>query len=170
MRREPRRKTGNESTRYELGAEKDLLRIREKADSQPVRLSVTVVQPGLSTADASKSQLELLAVTENYIIETFAVPFQGRWKCVASRLYVSETVIAEYREVLARPELRIRKGLRQQLLQLIRSHSQTVTRRGRSRSHPILTTTSSWNAPTPAHADYLGTGNPRHFSEILEDN
>jgi len=76
MRREPRRKAGNESTRYELGVEKDLLRIREKADSQPVRLSVTVVQPGLSTADASKSQLELLAVTENYLIETSAVPFR----------------------------------------------------------------------------------------------
>ena len=33
-----------------------------------------------------------------------------------ARLYVSEAVIAEYREVLARPELKIRKGLRQQLL------------------------------------------------------
>jgi hypothetical protein len=38
-----------------------------------------------------------------------------------ARLYVSEVVIAEYREVLARPELKIRKGLRQQVLQ-----SQTV--------------------------------------------
>ena len=44
-----------------------------------------------------------------------------------ARLYVSEVVIAEYREVLARPELKIRKGLRQQVLQLIRSYSQIVT-------------------------------------------
>jgi len=41
-------------------------------------------------------------------------------------LYVTEAILAEYKEVLARPELRIRKGLRQQLLQLIKSHSQLV--------------------------------------------
>ena len=37
-----------------------------------------------------------------------------------ARLYVTEAIVAEYREVLARPELKIRKGLRQQLLQLIK--------------------------------------------------
>ena len=36
-----------------------------------------------------------------------------------ARLYVSEAILSEYREVLARPELKIRKGIRQQLLQLI---------------------------------------------------
>jgi uncharacterized protein len=41
-------------------------------------------------------------------------------------LYVSEAVLAEYREVLARPELKNRKGLRQQRLQLIQR-----------RAHPI---------------------------------
>jgi Type III restriction enzyme, res subunit/Helicase conserved C-terminal domain len=75
MRREPRRYKGKEATRYEVGAEKDLLRIREKADSQQVRLRVFVVQPGLSKNTASHEQLELLAVTENYLLETFAVPF-----------------------------------------------------------------------------------------------
>jgi superfamily II DNA or RNA helicase len=75
MRREPRRYKENEATRYEIGTEKDLLRIREKADSQPVKLKVFVVQPGLSKKEASQEQLELLAVTENYLLETFAVPF-----------------------------------------------------------------------------------------------
>jgi superfamily II DNA or RNA helicase len=75
MRREPRRYQGKEATRYEVGTEKDLLRIRGKADSQPVRLRVFVVQPGLSKNAASQGQLELLAVTENYLLETFAVPF-----------------------------------------------------------------------------------------------
>ena len=75
MRREPRRYLGNEVTRYEVGTEKDLLRIREKAESQPVRLRVVIVQPGLSKNAASQEQLELLAVTENYLMETFAVPF-----------------------------------------------------------------------------------------------
>jgi hypothetical protein len=75
MRREPRRYKGHEVTRYEVGAEKDLFRIREKADSQPVQLRVFIVQPGLSKTAASQEQLELLAVTENYLLETFAVPF-----------------------------------------------------------------------------------------------
>ena len=43
-----------------------------------------------------------------------------------ARLYLTEEILAEYREVLARPELRIRRGVRQQLLQLIKSHSQTI--------------------------------------------
>jgi hypothetical protein len=75
MRREPRKYRGKQSTRYELGGEGDLLRIREKADSQRLLLRVFVVQPGLSKRAASKEQLELLAVTENYLLETFMVPF-----------------------------------------------------------------------------------------------
>ena len=43
-----------------------------------------------------------------------------------ARLYVSRPILAEYRSVLGRPELRIRKGLSQQLLQLIKNHSYTV--------------------------------------------
>jgi putative PIN family toxin of toxin-antitoxin system len=43
-----------------------------------------------------------------------------------ARLYISDAILAEYREVLARPELKIRKGLRQQFLQLIRSHAHRV--------------------------------------------
>ena len=41
-------------------------------------------------------------------------------------LYTSEAILAEYGEALARPELSIRRGLRQQLLQLIESHSHLV--------------------------------------------
>ena len=74
MRREPRRYKGNEATRYEIGSVKDLLRIREKVESQRTLLRAFLVQPGLSVAQASTEQLELLAVTENYLMETFAVP------------------------------------------------------------------------------------------------
>ena len=35
-----------------------------------------------------------------------------------ARLYVTEAIFAGYATVLARPELKIRKGVRQQLLQL----------------------------------------------------
>jgi len=43
-----------------------------------------------------------------------------------ARLLISRPILEEYREVLARPELQIRKGLRQHLLQLIKNHSYTV--------------------------------------------
>jgi len=58
----------------------------------------------------------------------------------------SEHILEEYREVLARPELKIRRGLRQQLLQLVRSHSQAVKpSRPLQITHDPMTT-SSWNA------------------------
>src|SRR5262249_46349058 len=41
-------------------------------------------------------------------------------------LYVSHAVLAEYKEVLARPELKIRRGLRQQLVQLTVSNSKLI--------------------------------------------
>ena len=80
-----------------------------------------------------------------------------------ARLYVSEAILTEYREVLSRPELKIRKGLRLQLLQLIRS-----------RSHPVTPSRPLQVAKDPddnkfiecadaARADYLLTGNQRHF-------
>ena len=43
-----------------------------------------------------------------------------------ARWYVSAAILEEYAEVLARSELGIRKGLRQQLLQLIKNHSYMV--------------------------------------------
>jgi putative PIN family toxin of toxin-antitoxin system len=39
-----------------------------------------------------------------------------------ARLYISRPILDEYSEVLARPELKIRRGLRQQLLQLIKNN------------------------------------------------
>jgi len=80
-----------------------------------------------------------------------------------ARLYVSRPILAEYRSVLGRPELRIRKGLRQQLLQLIKNHSYTVV----PARHPEVTSDPDDNifleCADAAGADYLVTGNPRHF-------
>jgi uncharacterized protein len=66
-----------------------------------------------------------------------------------ARLYVSHPILQEYIEVLARPELRIRKGLRLQLLQLIKNHSHT--------DNIFL------ECADAARADYLVTGYPKHF-------
>jgi putative PIN family toxin of toxin-antitoxin system len=80
-----------------------------------------------------------------------------------ARLYVSAAIVAEYGEVLARPKLKIRKGLRQQILQLIRRRSYAVTP-----SHALQVTRDPDDnkfveCADAARADYLVTGNQRHF-------
>ncbi len=80
-----------------------------------------------------------------------------------ARLYVSHPIMEEYSEVLARPELRIRKGLRLQLLQLIKNHSRTVVpiRRLEATSDPE--DNIFLECADAARADYLVTGNQKHF-------
>ena len=83
-----------------------------------------------------------------------------------ARLYVTDGILAEYREVLARPELKIRKGLRQQLLQLIRNHAQVVRP-----PRPLQVTRDPddnkfLECADAARADYLVTGNQRHFPKF----
>jgi putative PIN family toxin of toxin-antitoxin system len=71
--------------------------------------------------------------------------------------------ITEYTEVLARPELKIRRGLRQQLLQLIKNNCYTVapTRRLEVTSDPD--DNIFLECADEARADYLVTGNLKHF-------
>ncbi|MCL4853161.1 MAG: putative toxin-antitoxin system toxin component, PIN family [Bryobacteraceae bacterium] len=81
-------------------------------------------------------------------------------------LYVSEAILAEYQEVLARPELKIRRGLRQQFLQRIRSRSHSV-----KPSRALQVTKDSGDnkfleCADAARADYLVTGNQRHFPKF----
>jgi putative PIN family toxin of toxin-antitoxin system len=78
-------------------------------------------------------------------------------------LHVSDPILAEYAEVLSRPELRIRRGLRLQLLQLIKSHSHIVKpfRRIDAASDPD--DNMFLECADAARADYLLTGNQRHF-------
>ena len=40
----------------------------------PVTLEIVVVQPGVSKAKISDTQLRLLSVTENYLMETYELP------------------------------------------------------------------------------------------------
>jgi hypothetical protein len=42
-----------------------------------VKLSIYIVQPGVSKAQASRDQLLLLAVTETYLLETRQVPWSN---------------------------------------------------------------------------------------------
>jgi putative PIN family toxin of toxin-antitoxin system len=77
--------------------------------------------------------------------------------------YVSHPILKEYGDVLSRPELAIRKGARQQLLQLIRnnSHIVTPTRRLEVASDPDDNV--FLECADAARADYLITGNQKHF-------
>ena len=80
-----------------------------------------------------------------------------------ARLYLSTAVLAEYRDVLSRPEFQIRKGLQQQLLQLIGKRARFVAPARR-----LLVTSDAGDnifleCADAARADYLVTGNTRHF-------
>ena len=80
-----------------------------------------------------------------------------------ARWYVSRPIMEEYAVVLARPELKIRKSLRLQFIQLIKNHTYSVA----PSRLPQLTTDPDDNifleCADAARADYLVTGNQRHF-------
>jgi putative PIN family toxin of toxin-antitoxin system len=80
-----------------------------------------------------------------------------------ARLYVSRPILEEYAEVLSRPELHIRKGLRQQLLQLIKNHSYIVTPSRRLEVAGDPDDNMFLECADSAKADYLVTGNQKHF-------
>lgn len=80
-----------------------------------------------------------------------------------ARLYISSAVLAEYREVLGRPELAIRPAIRRKFLDLMKTRGHM--------SWPVkklhVTTDPDDNifleCADAARADYLVTGNTRHF-------
>ena len=80
-----------------------------------------------------------------------------------ARLYVSAPILEEYGDVLARPALGISKGVRLQLMQLIknRSHLVAPTRRLDACSDPD--DNIFLECADAARADYLITGNQKHF-------
>jgi len=77
--------------------------------------------------------------------------------------YVSRPILEEYADVLSRPELGIRKGSRQQLLQLIRNNSHIVTPSRRLEVASDPDDNVFLECADAARADYLITGNQKHF-------
>jgi putative PIN family toxin of toxin-antitoxin system len=86
-----------------------------------------------------------------------------------ARLYVSNAILTEYQDVLSRPEFQIRKDLRQQLLDMIRKRAHLV--------NPVRAIQVA-NDPEDdkfiecadaARADYLVTGNMRHFPKFWKN-
>jgi putative PIN family toxin of toxin-antitoxin system len=83
-----------------------------------------------------------------------------------ARLYVTEAILDEYRDVLARPRMGIRRGLRSQLLQLIRKHSSPVRPKRALEITPDPEDNKFLECADAARADYLVTGNQRHFPKF----
>ena len=114
--------------------------------------------------------LPLRLVLDTNIIVSAALKPDGLQRTVLllamtrpARLYVSEAILSEYKIVLSRQELNIRKGLRQQLLQRIEdsSHRVSPSRQLRVTSDPD--DNIFLECADAARADYLLTGNQRHF-------
>jgi len=86
-----------------------------------------------------------------------------------ARLYVSNVILTEYRDVLSRPELQIRKGPRQQLFDLIRKRAHLID--------AVRTVQITYDpednmfieCADAARADYLVTGNVRHFPRFWKN-
>jgi predicted nucleic acid-binding protein len=83
--------------------------------------------------------------------------------------YVSDAIVSEYAMVLARPELKIRRNLRHQLLQLIKNHTRVVSpsRLAQVTSDPA--DSMFVECADAARADYLVAGNQRHFPKFWKN-
>lgn len=72
--RESTRIKNNKNSRFEKGTLEDIALIKEKSRRfYKTDFKIYIVQPGLSARSASEQQLELLAVTENHLLETYRI-------------------------------------------------------------------------------------------------
>jgi uncharacterized protein len=83
-----------------------------------------------------------------------------------ARLYLSQSILEEYEDVLSRPELHIRRGLRLRLLQLIRNNGHLVKPSRRLDVCSDPDDNVFLECADKAGADYLITGNSRHFPQF----
>jgi len=84
-------------------------------------------------------------------------------------LYVSNDILVEYRDILSRPALLIRKSLRQQLLQLIKNSSHSVTPYRKLEITKDQDDNKFIECAEACRADYLITGNKRHFPDFWKN-
>jgi uncharacterized protein len=83
-----------------------------------------------------------------------------------ARLYVSLPILEEYAGVLAHPHLKIRKGVRLQLLQLIKNSSHIIVPAHRLEVASDPDDNVFLECADTAGADYLMTGNQKHFPQF----
>jgi uncharacterized protein len=114
--------------------------------------------------------LPLRLVLDSNVVVSAALKPEGLQRTVLllaltrpARMYVTKLILEEYGEVLARRELGIPKGMRQQLLQLIGDRSYPVSPARRLEVTTDPDDNIFLECVDAARADYLVTGNLRHF-------
>jgi uncharacterized protein len=117
--------------------------------------------------------LPLRLVLDTNIIVSAALKPDGLQRTVLllamtrpARLYVSAPILSEYRIVLSRRELHIRKGLRLQFFERIENSSRPVSPSRRLRVTSDPDDNIFLECADAARADYLVTGNQRHFPKF----
>jgi putative PIN family toxin of toxin-antitoxin system len=120
--------------------------------------------------------IPLRLVVDTNIVVSAAIKPDGLQRTVLllaitrpARLYVSNAILTEYRDVLSRPEFQMRKGLRRQLLDLIRKRGHLVKP---ARTVQVATDPEDnifIECADAARADYLVTGNVRHFPRFWKN-
>lgn len=112
-------------------------------------------------------------VLDTNIVVSAALKPQGLQRTVfllaltkPAELFVSEAILAEYREVLARPELQIQDGTLCDFRELVRDHSSVVDPPMRLRVALDPDDDMFLECADAARADYLVTGNCRHFPQF----
>ncbi len=86
-----------------------------------------------------------------------------------ARLFVSEQILAEYTEVLTRPELRIPTGEREPFVDLITGRSELVTPTRKLAVCHDPDDDIFLECAEAARADYLITGNLKHFRRYWQN-
>jgi uncharacterized protein len=116
--------------------------------------------------------LDLRLVVDTNIVVSAALSSDGLQRTTIllaitrpARLYVSQPILAEYANVLRRPELDIRRGARLQLLDLIRNRGILIKPRVRLNVASDPDDNIFIECADAARADYLITGNRRHFPQ-----
>ena len=114
--------------------------------------------------------IPLRLVVDTNIVVSAALKPEGLQRTVLllaltkpARQSVSRPRIEEYTAVFARPEFQIRKGLRQQFLQLIEKRARFITSTRQLQVAADPADNMFLECADAARADYLVTGNIRHF-------
>jgi len=117
--------------------------------------------------------IPLRLVVDTNVVVSAALKPEGLQRTVVllaltkpARWYVSDAILSEYAAVLARPELKVRKNLRQQLLPLIKNHTRVVVPSRLSQVTADPADNIFVECADAARADYLVTGNERHFPKF----
>jgi uncharacterized protein len=87
----------------------------------------------------------------------------------SARWYVSEAILSEYALVLSRPELKIARNLRQQLIQLIKNRARLITPSRLSQVTSDPADNIFVECADAARADYLVTGNRQDFPKFWKN-